>query len=49
MKGVIIAAGPGTELSPLTPSVSKPMLKILGKPLLYYAILRFKESGIKSL
>ena len=45
MKGIILAAGPGIELSPLTYNMPKPMLKILGKPLLEYSLLRFKENG----
>lgn len=46
MKGVILAAGTGSELNPLTYEIPKPMLKIMGKPLLEYAIERLKLNGI---
>lgn len=47
MKGVILAAGEGLRLEPLTERTSKVMTRFLGKPLLYYHLKNFKEAGIK--
>lgn len=49
MKGVILAAGPGEELKPITDSISKPMLPILDKPMIQYAIERLSSNGITDL
>ncbi|MHA2251140.1 MAG: bifunctional sugar-1-phosphate nucleotidylyltransferase/acetyltransferase [Candidatus Kariarchaeaceae archaeon] len=49
MKGIILAAGHGEALKPITDEVSKPMIKILDKPLIQYAIERFSENGIKDI
>jgi len=46
MKAVIIAAGKGTRLNPITATKPKPMLPIGGKPLLEHSILSLKEEGI---
>lgn len=46
MKAVIIAAGKGTRLNPITATKPKPMLPIGGKPLLEHSILSLKEVGI---
>ena len=49
MRGVILAAGPGEALKPITESVSKPMIQILDKPLIRFAIDRLLHSGIKEI
>ncbi|MCE7735862.1 MAG: NTP transferase domain-containing protein [Candidatus Heimdallarchaeota archaeon] len=49
MKGVILAAGHGEELKPLTDNISKPMIPILDKPMIQYAIERFSSNGITDL
>ncbi|MCY3411000.1 MAG: NTP transferase domain-containing protein [Candidatus Heimdallarchaeota archaeon] len=49
MKGIILAAGSGTELRPLTNGISKPMIRILGKPILEYGIERMKANGIRDI
>lgn len=47
MQALILAGGKGTRLSELTRNeIPKPMVKMLGKPLLEYAIDRLKENGI---
>ena len=46
MKAVIIAAGEGKRLMPITSSRPKPMIPLAGKPLLEHTILGLKEAGI---
>ena len=46
MKAVIIAAGKGKRLNPITSTIPKPMIPIRGKPILEYGILSLKEVGI---
>jgi UDP-N-acetylglucosamine diphosphorylase / glucose-1-phosphate thymidylyltransferase / UDP-N-acetylgalactosamine diphosphorylase / glucosamine-1-phosphate N-acetyltransferase / galactosamine-1-phosphate N-acetyltransferase len=46
MKAVILVAGKGTRLSPLTDYTPKPMLSVAGRPLLEWMIMRVKEAGI---
>ncbi len=49
LKAVILAGGKGEELAPLTLTRPKPMLKILGKPILYYLIKELRDIGIKDI
>jgi len=46
MKAVIIAAGKGKRLRPITSTIPKPMIPIGGKPLLEHSILCLKEVGV---
>ncbi len=46
MKAVILAAGEGKRLRPITSSRPKPMIPLLGKPLLEHTILGLKNVGI---
>jgi bifunctional UDP-N-acetylglucosamine pyrophosphorylase/glucosamine-1-phosphate N-acetyltransferase len=49
VKAVILAAGEGTRLRPLTENIPKPMLPVAGKPLLEWMIDRVKEADIKDI
>lgn len=49
MKAVILAAGLGHRLRPLTETRPKPMLEIAGKPLLQYVIEGLRENQIKDI
>lgn len=46
MKAVILSAGYGTRLRPLTDSVTKPMVKVLGIPAIEYTLNFLKTNGI---
>ena len=46
MKGVILAAGKGTRLYPVTYSIPKPLLPLANRPTIYYAFDRLKEMGV---
>lgn len=46
MKAIIMAGGKGTRIASLNSQVPKPMIPILGKPILLYQIENLKEQGI---
>lgn len=49
MKGVILAAGDGTRLAPLTLDRPKPLVPVLGRPLLDYTLDAFVAVGVTDL
>ena len=47
MQGIVLVAGEGTRLRPLTFTIPKPLVPVLGRPLIEHSLLALRDAGIR--